>query len=149
MVGLAEADGASRSSPKAGKLEREGHLGIEDRAGDGDTLGIIAAEHTQRCSEKIVNGGGANHAVEVTGEKPEGAGTHEGTRTFVGGNTTAGVADPELDEGLEVDAQSTGVGGNTDRKTAPTARGHGSRREIAAGSGEETPEARTLDTAAG
>jgi hypothetical protein len=149
MVGLARSIGASRSPSKAGKLEREDLLGIEGRADDGDTLGIIAAEHTQPRSDKIVNGDGGNDAVEVIGEEPEGARAQEGTRTFVGGNTTAGAADPGLDQRFEVDATQAGVGGNTGRQAAPTAREHGSRREIAAGSREETPGARTLDTAAG
>jgi len=121
-VGLAGAGGASRTSPKAAKLEREGHLGIEVRAGDGDTLRIIAAGHTQHRGEEIVNGGGANHVVEVIRAEPEGAGTHEGIRMFVGGNTTADVADPELEQSFEVDASQAGVGSDTDRKAAPTAR---------------------------
>ena len=122
MVGLAGEVGASRKEPKARKLEREGHLGIDVRAGDGDTLGIIAAEHTQRRREKIENGDGGNYVVEVIRAEPEGAGTHEGTRTFVGGNTTADVADPGPEQGFEVDASQAGVGSNTDRKAAPTAR---------------------------
>jgi hypothetical protein len=149
MVGLTRSLGESRSVTKAGKLEREDLLGIEGRADDGDTLGIIAAGHTQHRSDKIVNGDDGNDVVEVIGEEPEGAGTQEGTRMFVGGNTTASIADPGLDQGFEVDASQAGVGGNTDRKATPTARKHGSRREIAAGPREETPEARTLDTAAG
>jgi hypothetical protein len=122
MVGLAGAPVARRTSPKAGKLEREGHLGIDGRAGGGDTLWIIAAGHTQHRREKIENGDGANHVVEVTRRKPEGAGTHEGIRTLAGGNTTAGVADPGPEQGFEVDASQAGVGGNTDRKATPTAR---------------------------
>jgi hypothetical protein len=85
-------------------------------------LRIIAAGHTQHRREKIVNGDDANYVVEVIRAEPEGAGTHEGTRTFVGGNTTAGVADPGSDESFEVDASQAGVGSNTDRKAAPTAR---------------------------
>jgi hypothetical protein len=122
MVGLAGADGASRPGPKAGKLEREGHLGIDVRADDGDTSRITAAEHTQHRGEKIVDGGDGNDVAEVIRAEPEGAGTHEGTRTFVGGNTTASAADPGLEQGFEVDASSPGVGGNTDRTAAPTAR---------------------------
>jgi len=122
MVGLAGALVARRTYPKAGKLEREDHLGIDDQADGGDTLRIIAAGHTQRRREKIENGDVANHGVEVIRAEPEGAGTHEGIRTLVGGNTTAGIADPELEQGFEVDASQAGVGGNTDRKAAPTAR---------------------------
>ena len=121
MVGLA-GEAAQAEEPKARKLERGGHLGIEVRAGDGDTLGIIAARHTQHRRERIVNGDGGNYVVEVIRAEPEGAGTHEGTRTFVGGNTTAGAADPGSDESFEVDASQAGVGSNTDRKAAPTAR---------------------------
>ena len=56
--------------PKAGKLEREGHLGIDVRAGDGDTLGIIAAGHTQHRREKIVNGAGSRTFVLSLGSRP-------------------------------------------------------------------------------
>jgi hypothetical protein len=69
-----------------------------------------------------VNGGGVNRVAEVIREEPEGAGTHEGIRMFVGGNTTADVADPGLEQSFEVDASQAGVGSNTDRKAAPTAR---------------------------
>lgn len=82
---------------------------------------IIAAGHTQHRREKIVNGDDGNDVVEVIRAEPEGAGTHEGIRMFVGGNTTAGVADPELEQSFEVDASQAGVGSNTDRKAAPTA----------------------------
>jgi len=88
-------------------------------------LGIIAAGHTQLHREKIVNGDGGNDAVEVIGEGPEGAGTQEGTRTSVGGNTTAGAADPGLDQGFEVDASQAGVGGNTGEEGG--ANGEGAR----------------------
>jgi len=121
MVGLA-GEAAQAEEPKARKLEREDHLGIDGRAGDGDTLRIIAAGHTQHRREKIVNGDGANHVVEVIRAEPEGAGTHEGIRALVGGNTTADVADPGLEQSFEVDASQAGVGSNTDRKAAPTAR---------------------------
>jgi hypothetical protein len=40
---------------------------------------------------------------------------------FVRAKPPAGATDPGLDESLEVDASSAGVGGNTDRKTTPTA----------------------------
>jgi hypothetical protein len=125
MVGLARSLGASRSLSKARKLEREDLLGIEGRADDGDTLGIIAAEHTQHRREKIVNGGDGNDVVEVIGEEPEGAGTQEGTRMFVGGNTSAGIADPGLDQRFEVDASQAGVGGNTGEEGG--ANGEGAR----------------------
>jgi hypothetical protein len=59
MVGLA-GEAAQAEEPKAGKLEREGHLGIDVRADDGDTLRIIAAGHTQHRREEIENGVGAN-----------------------------------------------------------------------------------------
>ena len=123
MVGLA-GEAAQAEEPKAGKLEREGHLGIDGRAGDGDTLWIIAAGHTQRRREKIVNGAGGNDIGEVIRAEPEGAGTHEGTRTVVGGNTTAVVADPGSDESFEVDASSAGARGNPGRTATPTARKH-------------------------
>jgi hypothetical protein len=112
----------SRAPPKATKLEREGHLGIEDRAGDGETSRIDAAEHTQHRRVKIGDGGDGNDVAEVIRAEPEGAGTHEGTRTLVAGNTEAGVADPGLEQGFEVDASSAGAGGDTGRTTAPTAR---------------------------
>ncbi len=83
---------------------------------------IIASGHTQHRREKIVNGDGGNYVVEVIRAEPEGAGTHEGIRMLVGGNTTASVADPGLEQSFEVDASQAGVGGNTDRKAAPTAR---------------------------
>ena len=114
-----------------------------------NTLWIIAAGHTQHRREKIVNGDDGNYVVEVIRAEPEGARTHEGTRMFVGGNTTADVADPELEQSFEVDASQAGVGSNTDRKAAPTARKHRVSKEIAADPGEETPEARTLDVVAG
>jgi hypothetical protein len=85
-------------------------------------LGIIASRHTQHRREEIVNGDDGNDVVEVSRAEPEGAGTHEGTRRFVGGNTTADLADPGLEQSFEVDASQAGVGSNTDRKAAPTAR---------------------------
>jgi len=63
MVDLSGSSGASRASPKVGKLEREGHLGIEGQAGDRKTLWISATRHTQQRRAKIVSGDGVSDDV--------------------------------------------------------------------------------------
>lgn len=73
MVGLAGANGASRVSPTATKLEREDGLEIEGQAGDRSTPRISDRADTQRAVVKVAGGDGAHHIVTIDGAEPEGA----------------------------------------------------------------------------
>jgi len=68
----------------------------------------------------------------------------------VGGNTSDGAADPDLEEGLEVDATLSGVVGQPAAGDgANGAKARATDEVEPDGSGEETPGARNLDVAAG
>jgi hypothetical protein len=151
MTGLVPVGGVTRRAGQARKLEREDDLGIEHRGRQSiDTLRVRPPGHCEHRETKTASGAGVHRAGKADEASPK-----EQKRTR-GHEHRRGVTPPSA---LRIPAWSRPRGRRDAlrRRRVKPAAGDGANgaedgatdEVVTVRSGEETPEARSLDVAAG